>query len=488
MQTVRQALAAAGAHHLAGDLARADECYRQILGDDPSCAEAWYLLGAVNQQRGRVAESVSLYLKALSRDPCRVEVLSNLGLALLSLRRAGEAEPHLRKAIRLRPDFAHAHNNLGSALEDKGDLEGAAACFRRALELMPDSVDAHNNLGNALRAQCDLEGAVHSYDRALRLKPDHAQVHLFRAMARLQMGDFERGWEEYEWRFKCKDFLLQPFRQPMWDGGPLYGRTLLLYADQGLGDTLQFIRYAPLVQRSCGQVFVTCQRSLARIVATCRGISKVIPEGAVLPEFDAFVPVMSLAHHLKTTLATIPAKVPYLVADGALVEFWREKLCVDGKVQIGVAWQGNPDNPRDHQRSFRLRQLEPLASLHGVRLYSLQKGRGSEQLADVEGRFGVTPLGGRLRDFMDTAAVMQNLDLVISPDTSLAHLAGALGVQVWVALPFAADWRWLTKREDSPWYPTMRLFRQQRWGDWDDVFVRMADQLPTLPRVRENTR
>jgi len=299
------------------------------------------------------------------------------------------------------------------------------------------------------------------------------------------MGDFEQGWAEYEWRFKCKESSIPAFRQPVWEGTPLDGRAILLYADHGLGDTLQFIRYAPLVRERGGRVILACQQSLARLGMSCPGIEQVIVEGTLLPEFEVYAPLMSLPRILGTTLDSVPAEVPYLTADESLVGQWSRELDPAGGFKIGIAWQGNPRYRRDRERSFRLAQLEPVARLADVRLFSLQKGVGTEQLGEVESRFAATDLGGRLADFMETAAVMRNLDLVITPDTSLAHLAGALGVPVWVALSFSPDWRWLADRLDSPWYPTMRLFRQRTRSDWNDVFERMASELEARIRTEE---
>ncbi len=315
------------------------------------------------------------------------------------------------------------------------------------------------------------------YDQALNLKPDFAQVHLSRSLLRLQMGDFAQGWSEYEWRFQCKEYAIPPFPQPLWDGSRLDDRTILLYADHGLGDTLQFVRYAPLVCERGGRVLVACRKPLARILASCPGVSRVISEGAPLPQFQVYAPLMSLPRILGTTLATVPARVPYLVADPALVARWRVELGQFGGFKVGIAWQGNAQYCKDRHRSFRLDQFEPLTRLDGVRLVSLQKGFGTDQIREVADRFAVIDLGSRLDDFMDSAAVMTNLDLVITPDTSVAHLAGALGVPVWVALPFAPDWRWLLDRQDSPWYPTLRTFRQREWGNWNEVFERITREL-----------
>jgi hypothetical protein len=261
--------------------------------------------------------------------------------------------------------------------------------------------------------------------------------------------------------------------QPLWGGGPLEGRTILLHAEQGFGDTIQFVRYAALVIQRGGDVIVGCPASLVALLASCRGINRLAEQADKLPSFDVHAPLPSLPGIFHTSLETIPADVPYLFADQDLVEQRRQELRGITGFKIGIAWQGNPKNPNDRNRSISLRCFEPLARCSGVRLLSLQKEAGVDQLQDVAERFPVTELGSRLGDFMDTAAVMRNLDLVITCDTAIAHLAGALGVPVWVALPFVPDWRWLLDRSDSPWYPTMRLFRQESRGDWQGVFQRI---------------
>ena len=292
------------------------------------------------------------------------------------------------------------------------------------------------------------------------------------------MGRFEQGWPGYEWRWKCKEFgSLPPFHPPLWDGSPLDGRTILVHAEQGLGDTLQFIRYAPLVHQRGGRVILVCQPPLIGLLTRSPGVERLVAQGEALPDYDVHVPLMSLPGLLGTTLESVPADVPYLDAEPQLVEAWRHRLGSYPGFKVGIVWQGNPKFRLDRRRSIPLAQFAPLARVPGVHLFSLQKGPGAEQLAAVTDRFPVTDLGRRLDDFMDTAAVLKNLDLVISVDTAIAHLAGALGIPVWVALPFVPDWRWLMDREDSPWYPTMRLFRQARPGQWEDVFQRIAEAL-----------
>ena len=280
------------------------------------------------------------------------------------------------------------------------------------------------------------------------------------------MGDLSAGWPEYEWRTRCREFVPRHLSAPVWDGQPLAGRTILLYAEQGLGDTLHFVRYASLVKGLGGQVIVECQRPLLRILASCPGIDQLVAKGALLPAHDVRTSLLSLPAILRTTPATIPANVPYLAADEKLVEHWRRRLSALDGFRVGIAWKGDSKHKMDRYRSIPLAEFERLAEMDGVRLISLQKGPGSEQIRELAGRFEVTDWTMELDEgsapFMDTAALMRSLELVVAADTSAGHLAGALGVSVWLALPFAADWRWQLEREDTPWYPTMRLFRQSR--------------------------
>jgi hypothetical protein len=352
-----------------------------------------------------------------------------------------------------------------------------------------------------LAKQAKLDDAIACYRQALVIKPDYAEAHKDLALAWLLRGNFEQGWPEYEWRWKCSRFQGHPGNEsgeqlpgPSWDGSPLNGRTILLYAEQGLGDTLQFIRYAPLVRQRGGRVLVLCQPPLRPVLGSCPGIDGLVACESTAPSYDVQIPLLSLPRIFRTTLATIPAEVPYLSADPELVEHWRRELTQgvgqafqpdsqagkpdllkEGSSQefkVGIAWQGNPQHKQDRQRSVPLAHFEALARLPGIRLFSLQVGPGAHQLQELGGRFLVTDLSNRFgpASFQDAAAVVTVLDLVMSVDTAMAHLAGALGRPVWVLLPFVPDWRWMLDREGSPWYPTMRLFRQRQPGDWTDVF------------------
>jgi tetratricopeptide (TPR) repeat protein len=468
-----------------GNAAQAVANYREALRLRPDYAEASCALGGVLKDLGRLDEAEEQLRHAVARRPDWAEPLHLLGLVLQRLGRLTESEAVLRQVTRMRPDH-FAYNNLGVTLSLQGHLEEAAAHFRHALWLRPDYPKGFVNLGHTLREVGAIEEADAAFQQAVRLQPDGAEAHRALGYLALLQGDFERGWSELE---RCRQLDPSPAARrhadrPLWDGSDLSGRTILLYADQGFGDTMQFVRFAPLVKRFGGTVLVECQPALVRLLARCAGVDQVFAEDTPLPAHDVQSPLMRLPLILGTRLGTIPAQVPYLHAEPDVVVQWRQHLeALDG-FKIGITWQGDPRNGNDRTRSIPLERFAPLALLKGVRLISLQKGFGREQLPAFVSRFPITDLGERLDEttdgFVETPAVMRALDLVIAPDTGVAHLAGGLGVPVWMALAFVPDWRWLLHREDTPWYPTMRLFRQARRGDWDSVFARMAREVTRL--------
>jgi Flp pilus assembly protein TadD len=463
-----------------GQPGEAETYLRQALDLKPDYAEAHNNLGIALAAQGRLGEAVTSYQRALHFRPDYANALRNLGITLLEQGRPDEAAASYQRALRLNWNSVEAHHGLGSALRQQGKLEEALASYRRALQINPKSAEAHNGLAVVLRQQGKLDEALSGFRRALELNPGHAEGHANLARALLLRGDFERGWREYEWRWKCKGFPRLPDHRPPWDGSPLQGRTILLLAEQGLGDTFQFIRYAPEVKRRGGTVVAACQRALLSLLASAPGLDALVDRDGPWPPFDVYAPLLSLPRILGTTPDTVPAAVPYLHPVADLVASWRDELRPLGDFLIGVAWRGSPSYREDRYRSFDLAQIEPLTRLPGVRLISLQKGVGAEQVGAWAGRVPVVDLGDRLDaagPFLDTAAIMKGLDLVVTCDTAVAHLAGALAVPAWVALGFAADWRWMLGREDSPWYPTLRLFRQARPGDWAGVFARMAEAL-----------
>jgi Flp pilus assembly protein TadD len=447
----------------------------------PDYPEACYNLGNVLRELGRRDEAIERFRQAVSQRPCYAEALNNLGLALSESGRPGEAAVLLRQAARLRPQM-EAHNNLGLALADLGRFGGAEGCYERALALDGGYAEAHVNLGSCFKERGRSEEAVACYEQALRLDPTSASARYNRALALLQQGDYERGWPEYEWRWR-RPQTPRPFEQPRWDGSPLEGRTILLWCEQGLGDTIQFIRYASLVKAKGGTVVLECPPRLVPLLSTCAGVDRLMAEGEALPGFDVQTPLLSLPGLLGTTFESVPAEVPYLHPEPQRVERWRKRLEGVQGYRVGVVWQGNPKFQWDRWRSVPLEEFAPLAGVEGVRLVSLQQGHGAEQVRALHDRFPVEDLGEKLDvegAFLDTAAVMRCLDLVVSADTAAAHLAGALGVPAWVPLAKVADWRWGRGRAGTPWYPATRLFRQRRLGEWRPVFRRMAENLHGL--------
>jgi tetratricopeptide (TPR) repeat protein len=470
--------------HLLLGQGRPDEaldCLREALRLKPDYPEAFNNLGHVFERQGRLEEAVTYFRQAVSLLPENAGFLNDLGNVLTRLGRPDEAVACYAEAVRLCPGGSSYHSNLGNALTLTGRPAEAEASCRQALALQPHFGNAYHNLAIAQAMQGNLDQALLTNEQALRLESDHAGARNCQALWLLQRGNFEEGWREYEWRWKTPQAATRSLPQPLWDGSPLGGRRILLHAEQGLGDTIQFIRYAALVKRRGGTVIVECQAPLVRLLSRCAGIDELLARDSPLPAFDVQVPLLTLPRVFNTTPATVPADSPYLFAEDGLVQHWRQELACTEAFRVGIAWQGNPGFAGDCVRSIPLRCFAPLAAVAGVCLVSLQKGPGTEQLAEAVRLFPVIDLGGRLDEatgaFVDTAAVMKNLDLVVTSDTAIAHLAGALGVPVWVALSVGADWRYLRDREDSPWYPSMRLFRQKRFGDWAEVFERMAAEL-----------
>jgi len=500
-----------------GNLDAAIGQYRRALELDPRLAQPLHNLGTALQAQGKHDEAVEWYRRALQCEPDNPETLNNLGAAFQALGKIDEAVASFGRALRAQPDHAAAHYNLGSVLQTVGKLDEAVACFEQALKLKPGYADAMNNLGKAFDDLGRPHDAIAAYHRALALAPQTPITHsnlgsaltqlrrfddaaacyakaltlnadcgeaLFgKAILKLLTGDFERGWPEYEWRWKTKKVPQRDFREPQWDGSPLQKRTLLLHAEQGFGDTIQFVRYAAVVKRQNpdATVIVECQRPLAKLLAACPGIDQLVAQGDVLSPFDVQAPLLSVPGILKTSLDTIPAEIPYLSADPALVDQWRERLTPLTGLRIGINWRGRPTI---RNRDLPIELFQSLAALPGVQLVNLQKGATQQELAAMSPGNPPFDLGDDLDaahgPFIDTAAVIMNLDLVISSDTAVPHLAGALGAPVWLALPFVPDWRWLLDRNDSPWYPTMRIFRQPAVGDWAAVFQEIRTALPSL--------
>ncbi len=437
---------------LQGFLDEAVANHRQALRLKPEFAEAHTNLGGALLKQGNIKEALSHHREALRIKPDLAEAHGNLALALKELNQLDEAQAHARQALSLRPGYAPAHLNLGMILDRQGKFGEAEACFRESIRIKPINPEAFSNLGIALLRQNKLTEVGPCFDEALHVQPDFGTAHWNRSHLWLLSGDFKRGWPEYEWRWTQPTHAKRAFSQPRWEGSALDGKTILLHAEQGLGDTIQFIRYASLVADRGGNVVVECPPVLAPLVVGVRGVHRVVTQALALPPFDVQLPLLSVPGVMQTDLGTIPAAVPYLKVDGALVERWRREIGMPKRLggrlrQVGIVWQGNPANPTDRQRSIPLSHFARLAQVEGVQLISLQKGPGTHQLAELRHKFPIVDLGSRLGDSAESltniAAVIESLDLVVACDTAIAHLAGALAVPVWLALAVVPDWRWL---------------------------------------------
>jgi len=501
-------------HHQAGRRTEADSIYREILARDPTHAEALHRLGQIAKQEGQLPQAAELMQRAIAADGARASYHCHLGIVLCELGRITEAEASLRTALALEPHDADALNQLGTALYLQNRCPEAEVSYREALRLHPDHPMTLNNLGNALRGQrqyAEAEktyrtvlalnpalAAAHSnlglllaelgrfeeadahYLTALSLAPDNAETHSNRAMMLLMAGPFPEGWEEYEWRWRTRHFakVIRNLSAPLWNGEALEDRVLLLHAEQGFGDTLQFCRYVPRIRG--GRIILEVSAPLIRLLARLPGVSQIVARGEPLPHFDVHCPLLSLPRAFGTTLETIPADTPYLHADPQETLRWQRRLAQLPGLRVGLVWAGGY-RPHlaatDARRSLTLQAFGPLAAVRGVSFVSLQTGPPAVQAASSPPGLKLIDVSSELPDFGATAALIQALDLVISVDTAVVHLAGALGKPVWVLNRFDTCWRWLRERTDSPWYPSLRLFRQREPGEWAEVIADVVDAL-----------
>lgn len=498
------------------DLQSAAESFKESIRLEPRSAEGYFRLGNINRGMSNHAEAIQNYLTAISLKPDYAEAHNNLGATLKDENDLKGAVESYRTAIMLKPDYAVAHNNLGVVLHDQGDSAGAAECYRRAIALKPGYATAYDNLGVALQdlddfeeaescgrqaveldpqnaaawanlgvalGQSDIGEEQRCMERAIAVEPDFAAAHWNLALTRLAQGDYPGGLPEYEWRWRGADFRSPKphMPQPQWKGEPLNGARILLHAEQGLGDAIQMLRYVPLVALRGGEVILEIPPELHRLAATgLRGNFSLVSRGDALPPFAYHCPLMSLPLAFGTTVDTIPSPVPYLQFPAAASHHGRglSRPSIGGDtLRVGIAWAGNPHYKADRYRSIPSPFLEPLAEIEGIRWISLQKGEaGSRPPFDMEPETSESLAG--------TALVIAGLDLVIAVDTAVAHLAGAMAKPLWVLLSHRPDWRWMLQREDSPWYPTARLFRQPRPRAWAEVVERLQRELRALTAAR----
>jgi tetratricopeptide (TPR) repeat protein len=465
----------------------AQRCYRKALDLAPDYAEAHNNLGSALRDLGETSEAATCFRKALQLKPDYAEALNNLGSALNDLGEPGEALACYRKALELNPDYAEALSNLGNTLRAQGELDEALACHHRALALEPGNAIAHTNLGATLHDLGKYDEALSCFRKALELEPDIAATHWNLALILLLRGDLAAGFEFYEKRFEgtennglatANDTLAKLAAKPRWqgEGEDLQGKTLLVWTEQGLGDTLMMLRYLPLLkQKGAGKILVSCQDAVTRIMQTLPDVSRVIGNGEPFPlaAFDCHCPMMSLPYLFGTRLENIPNAVPYISVPPDMSKKWSPRLEAIKDLKVGLVWAGSKTQKKDFLRSIPLQRFAPLLAVPGVQFISLQKGEAIRDAALMDWM-------EECADFLDTAALVQQLDLVISVDTAVAHLTGALGKPVWLLNRYESEWRWLLQREDSPWYPTMRIFRQPALHDWESVIAQVAEELKNI--------
>jgi Flp pilus assembly protein TadD len=447
--TIQQALELAEEHQLAGRLAPAESICRQILAAEASNPIAMHLMGILAMQRGRPDEALRWMQQSLAILPT-AEIYCSLGQVYASLSRIEEGIESLRRSVTMRQNYPEALHDLAVALLHVGNLDEAIAAHRKAISLRPDWALAHHDL----------------------------------ALALLMKGDYREGFAEYEWRHRAPELgtLIESFPQPTWDGSNLSGKAILLHAEQGFGDTIQFVRYLPLVEQRGGRILLQCQPELVSLLSGMNADWRVFPRGEPLPAFEVQCSLLSLPHVFGTTLQTVPASIPYLRADPARVRVFRDRFASIGNFEIGLAWSTGrllQDDPY-RSRAVPLSTLLPVLQMDGVTCISLQKGDATRQMWELPADTNLVRAADEPVDFADTAARIRDLDLVIAVDTAVAHLAGAMGKPTWLMLPYASEWRWLRNREDSPWYPTVRIFRQERPGYWGSLVERMVGELSTM--------
>jgi tetratricopeptide (TPR) repeat protein len=512
-----QSIAQAFIHYQQGQLADAEAICNAILAAEPEHFDTLHLLGLLRHQQGRNAEALQLVGAVLQRAPGSAELLNNYGLilgalsrheealacfetalanhadylnalksraaALKRLAREDEALVAYEAVLAAQPDDVDALNECGGIHVRRGRFDAAIACYDKALAVAPRVTELHVNKGTAFAAAGRFDDALQSFASAIAIDPGCADAHHRASLIRLRFGNFRCGWRDYEWRWQTKRAeQRRDVGATLWRGEqPLQGKTILLVAEQGFGDTINFLRYASLVAARGATVMLDVPQPLREIAASTPGVASVISGGAPVPHVDYHCPLLSLPLAFATDLTTIPANIPYIRADQQRLAKWRERLPQTGRLRIGLCWAGSNAHLNDHNRSIAPERFAEIFALPNLDFISVQKDVGAGQ-AEILRRHGVIALGQDFEDFADTAAVLAQLDLLISVDTSVAHLAGAMGKAVALLLSYPAEWRWLLERSDSPWYPTMRLFRQNAAGGWDGPLAQLYQELGALAR------
>ncbi len=475
---VAEALRLANSRRGAGDLAGAEALCRQVLEARPAHAEALHLLGIVLHTKGDLPGAIDALRLAVAADGGVALYHTNLGEMCRQAGRLDEAVSEAGCALALDPRSVAVLINFGVARYDRDEYDQAVQCYQRAIELEPTSAQAHSNLGNALLALGRAAEALPHYRQAVALDPDYVDAHSNLAMTLLLTGEFEHGWRELEWRHRRPGRERLRLQGARWQGEPFTDRTLLVLAEEGHGDSIHFMRYLPAVAARGGNLVVAVHRPLIELTRRLVPKAEVVAIEAPRPSFDVWCPLMSLPRVFGTTLETVPTAVPYLSVDPAVAERWRGRLAGSRGLKVGLVWSGALGYGNNRRRAIPAERLAPLLQMEGVSWFSLQVGQPAADLARLPA--GIVDLSRELADFTETAGALLGLDLLITTDTSVPHLAGAPARPVWVMLAFVPDWRWMLDRDTSPWYPTMRLFRQPAQGAWDDVVRRIGVELRSV--------
>ena len=458
--------------YLKNKLDQAINLFQKSISLNSNVASTHYLLGNLFGEKGEPSRAFKAYQKAIVLNPKHAEAHCKIGDIFQEQGNLDQAINSYHMALDSCPDLAEGHNNLGSVLKKKNQLDAAIVAFEKAIETNPKHVRAYSNLGATLVEKNKLEEATQHFEKALSLNPNFADVHFNQAIILLLQGRLKAGWEKYEWRWdSIQKSQKRDFKQLLWDGTSLKGKTILVHTEQGFGDAIQFVRYVDLVCDLDTTVIVECEAELKTLFKSIGRIDKLMTKGEKIHSFDVHVPLLSLPHIFGTTLKNIPAKIPYLYPDTKTNSILLSNN--DHKFKIGIAWTGNPEHINDHNRSVDLKRFGCLLDVGDCEFFSLQVGEHSEDIKQCGYHHIIKDLGTQFTNFHHTALAILQLDLVISVDTAVAHLAGALGKPVWTLLPFMPDWRWMLNRSDSPWYPSMTLFRQKEIGNWTPVFEQL---------------